>query len=169
MYIPKILKLKKFSDQRGFFKNIFDESISKKLKLSKSVNQYQISISYNKKNVLRGLHYQKPLQNKLVFLLKGKIQDISVNINKKSKNYGKIYEFILHENKDLLFIPKKFAHGFYTLEESVIIYLLDKNYNSNNEVTIKWNDSNLGINWKCKKPLISDKDRKGISFDAKKK
>lgn len=163
---PEIIKLKKYSDIRGFFKNIFDKDISKKLKLSKKINQYQISISHNKKNVLRGLHYQRPMQNKLVYLLKGKIQDVSVNVNKKSKNYGKVYEFILNENKDLLFIPRDFAHGFLALEESTIIYLLDKNYNSSKEVTIDWNDKNLSIKWIHKNPIISSKDSRGIPFDA---
>ena len=169
MVKPEIIKLKKYSDLRGFFKNIFDENISKKFKLNKSIDQYQISISHNKKNVLRGLHYQKPMQNKFIYLLKGKIQDISVDINKNSKNYGKVYEFILQGNKDLLFIPRDFAHGFYALEESTIIYLLDKNYNSNKEVTINWNDKNLDIKWKCNKPMISYKDIRGIPFESKKK
>ena len=169
MVKPEIIKLKKYSDLRGFFKNIFDENISKKFKLNKSIDQYQISISHNKKNVLRGLHYQKPMQNKFIYLLKGKIQDISVDINKNSKNYGKVYEFILQGNKDLLFIPRDFAHGFDALEESTIIYLLDKNYNSNKEVTINWNDKNLDIKWKCNKPMISYKDIRGIPFESKKK
>jgi dTDP-4-dehydrorhamnose 3,5-epimerase len=162
---PEIIKLKKYSDTRVFFKNILDKDISKNFKLSKNIDQYQISISHNKKNVLRGLHYQKPMQNKFIYLLKGKIQDVSVNINKKSKNYGKVYEFILNENKDLLFIPSDFAHGFLALEESTIIYILDKNYNSSKEVTIDWNDNNLSIKWKCKNPIISHKDSRGIPFE----
>jgi len=163
---PEIIKLKKYSDTRGFFKNILDKDISKNFKLSQNIDQYQISISHNKKNVLRGLHYQKPMQNKFIYLLKGKIQDVSVNVNKKSKNYGKAYEFILNENKDLLFIPRDFAHGFLALEESTIIYILDKNYNSSKEVTIDWNDKNLSIKWMYKNPIVSQKDSEGISFDT---
>ena len=115
------------------------------------------------------MHYQKPLQNKLIYLLKGKIQDISVNINKNSRNYGKVYENILYENKDLLFIPREFAHGFLALEESTIIYILDKNYNSSKEITIDWKDKNLSINWKVKNTIKSKKDSKGINFETKKK
>ena len=166
MLKPEIIKLKKYSDTRGFFKNILDKDISKNFKLSQNIDQYQISISHNKKNVLRGLHYQKPMQNKFIYLLKGKIQDVSVNVNKKSKNYGKAYEFILNENKDLLFIPRDFAHGFLALEESTIIYILDKNYNSSKEVTIDWNDKNLSIKWMYKNPIVSQKDSEGISFDT---
>tara|TARA_B100001093_G_scaffold520372_1_gene615169 strand:+ start:3348 stop:3848 length:501 start_codon:yes stop_codon:yes gene_type:complete len=162
---PRIIKLKKYKDKRGFFKNILDERITKKLGISKDITKYQISISHNKKRVLRGLHYQSPMQNKLIYLLEGKIQDIAVNIDKKSKNYGKSYEFILRKDTDLLYIPKKFAHGFCALEKSTIIYLLDKNYNSNKEVTLDWSDETLNINWKYKNPILSYKDSKGKAFE----
>ena len=165
MLEPKIIKLKKYKDKRGFFKNIFDKKILKELKLNKSMSNYQISISYNKKNSLRGLHYQIPKQNKLIYLLKGKIQDIVVNLDKSSKKYGKTYEFILKGDRDLLYLPKNYAHGFYAIEESTIIYILDKNYNPSKEITINWKDKYLDINWKCKNPIISDKDSKGLDFE----
>ena len=164
MTLPKIIKLKKFNDERGFFKNIFDKKIIKNLKISKDIKDYQISISYNKKRVLRGLHYQVPMQNKFVYLLEGKIQDVIVNIDRKSKNFGKCYEFILNDNTDILFIPKNYAHGFCALENSKIIYILDKNYNQRNEHTINWKDKRLDIKWKYTNPIVSNKDKMGKSF-----
>ncbi len=165
MIKPKIIKLNKYNDNRGFFQNVLDTKLSEKLNLNKNLLNYQISISNNKKGVLRGLHYQTPMQNKLVYLMKGKIQDFVVNIDKKSKEYGKTFEFILNKHTDLLFIPKKFAHGFYAIEESVILYVLDKNYNPKKEITIHWNDKFLNLKWRTKKPIISNKDSKGVPFN----
>ena len=162
---PKLINLKKFADKRGFFKSILDEKISSQLNLKGNIFKYQISISSNHKGVIRGLHYQKPLQVKLVYVLKGKIQDIIVNIDKHSKNFGKCFEFILKEKENLLYIPKKFAHGFCALENSELLYILDKNYNSKNEHTILWNDKDLNINWMPKNPTLSKKDLNGLPFN----
>ena len=166
---PKLIKLEKYFDNRGYFADILSKKLSSALNFEGSFLNYQISISFNKKNVIRGLHFQSPLQTKLVFLLKGKIQDIVVDIDKKSKTFGKYYEFILKEKENLLYIPKKFAHGFCALEESEIIYILDKNYNNKKQNTIKWNDEDLNIRWMSKKPIISKKDKNNLTFKEYKK
>ena len=163
---PRLINLNKHFDKRGFFADIISKKLSSSLKFKGNFSNYQISLSSNYKNVIRGLHYQKPMQAKLVFLLKGKIQDIVVDIDKNSKNFGKYFEFILKEKEKLLYIPKNFAHGFCALEKSEIIYVLDKNYNNENQYTIKWDDTDLNIKWMTKKPIISKKDKNGRKFTS---
>ena len=163
MTLPKIIKLKKFDDERGFFKNIFDKKIIKNPKISKDIKDYQISISYNKKRVLEAF-ITNANAKQICLLLEGKFQDVIVNIDRKSKNFGKCYEFVLNDNTDILFIPKNYAHGFCALENSKIIYILDKNYNQRNEHTINWKDKRLDIKWKYTNPIVSNKDKMGKSF-----
>jgi dTDP-4-dehydrorhamnose 3,5-epimerase len=106
------------------------------------------------------------MQAKLVFVIKGKIQDIVLDIDKNSKTFGRYYQFILREKDKLLYIPKKFAHGYCALEKSEIIYVLDKNYKNENQHTIKWDDKDLNIKWMTKKPIISNKDKNGKKFNS---
>ena len=154
-----VIKNEKFTDNRGYFREIL---VEKNLKKRFPFNVVSIS----KKNVIRGLHYQKPMQAKLVFVIKGKIQDIVLDIDKNSKTFGKYYQFILSEKDKLLYIPKRFAHGFCALEKSEIIYVLGKNYKNENQYTIKWDDKDLNIKWMTKKPIISNKDKNGKKFKS---
>ena len=166
MSIPRLINLDKYLDKRGFFADIISKKLSSSLKFKGNFSNYQISLSSNNKNVIRGLHYQKPMQAKLVFFIKGKIQDIVLDINKNSKTFGRYYQFILREKDKLLYIPKKFAHGYCALEKSEIIYVLDKNYKNENQHTIKWDDKDLNIKWMTKKPIISNKDKNGKKFNS---
>ena len=166
MDIPRLINLEKYLDKRGFFADIISKKLSSSLKFKGNFSNYQISLSSNNKNVIRGLHYQKPMQAKLVFVIKGKIQDIVLDIDKNSKTFGRYFEFILREKDKLLYIPKKFAHGFCSLEKSEIIYVLDKNYKNENQHTIKWDDKDLNIKWMTKKPIISNKDKNGKKFNS---
>ena len=130
-------------------------------------------MSYSKKNVLRGIHMQtKNPQGKFISVLKGKIFDVSVDLRKNSKTFGKYFSCILSEkNSKSIFIPPGFAHGFLTLEkENYIIYSCTKYRDGKNEIAIKYDDKNLNIKWPFNKPIISAKDKNAINFiDFKKK
>ena len=122
-------------------------------------------MSISKKNVLRGLHFQKKnSQAKLLTVLQGKILDVSVDLRKKSKTYGKYFSIELSQNSNLsIFIPANFAHGFLCLSKKCAVYYKCTNYrNKNSETTLAWNDPELKIKWPCKKPILSRKDRTGI-------
>ena len=114
----------------------------------------------SKKNVVRGLHFQKKFaQHKIIFVLKGTINDFVIDIQKKSKTYGKVYKFKLKPGEGLI-IPKKFAHGYSSLaKENVVIYFLSEDWHPNQESGIIWNDKFLNINWGIKKPILSKKDK----------
>ena len=151
-----------FYDRRGFFREIYKNSLFKKYK------PVFWCVSKSKKNVLRGLHLQKKKsQAKFVSVLKGKILDVVVDLRKKSKTFGKNFKIELSEkNSKSIIIPKGFAHGFLGLDkENIVLYCNDNYRSKSNEIGILWNDKDLGIKWPKKKLIISKKDKKNISFN----
>ena len=122
-------------------------------------------MAYSKKNVIRGLHFQlKNKQTKIITVTSGKILDVAVNLKKNSKNFGKVYYFLLNEG-DSVFIPNCFAHGYECLSNNAsIIYHLDNYRDAKNESGIPYNDKKLKIKWKTKKPILSLRDKNHFSF-----
>ena len=155
---PKIIK-----DERGYFIELYNQD--KISKLLGNVNFVQENESFSSYGVLRGLHFQKPphTQAKLVKCVKGCVLDIAVDLRKKSKTYGQFIQTILSDdNKEQLFIPKGFAHGFIVLSDyAVFSYKVDNYYHSNSESGIIWNDSDLQIDWRVDidKIVVSEKDK----------
>ena len=148
-------------DNRGFFREIFKNKFFQKKKL------IFLCMSKSKKKVVRGLHFQRKIQQDLfVSVIKGKIFDVVLDLRKKSKTFGKHYSTILSEkNATSLFVPGGFAHGFCALEtENIILYGLTNYRSKNNEVGILWNDKKLKIKCPIKKPILSKKDKKNIRF-----
>ena len=124
-------------------------------------------ISLSKKNVIRGLHLQiKKPQGKFLTVLKGKIFDVALDCRKKSRTFGKYFSIILSEKKNnSLYIPEGFAHGYCSLTENSLLHYKMTNYrNTKYEIGILWNDEDINIRWPIKKPIISLKDKKNITF-----
>lgn len=155
-----IIKNQKFKDNRGYFREIL---VEKNLKKKFPFNV----VSVSKKNVIRGLHYQrKKPQGKYISVIQGKILDVVVDIRKNSKTFGKHYSIILSdENCTSLYIPPGFAHGFACLGKiNTVIYSCTKYRDKDNEHGIMWNDKSLKIKWPIKEPIISKKDRLNPKF-----
>ena len=155
-----LIQQNRFLDNRGYFKELIQE---KKFNLKFPF----VVMSFSKKNVIRGLHIQtKNSQGKLLSVIKGKIFDVALDLRKNSKTYGKYFSCILSEkNSKSIYIPPGFAHGFCGLDkENYVIYSCTKYRNSRTEVGIKFDDPFLKIKWPVKKPIVSIKDRKNISF-----
>ena len=151
---------KNHKDKRGYFKELLSEK-----KINK--NFPFTVMSYSKKNILRGLHIQKKNpQGKYISVIKGKVFDVSLDLRKKSKTFGKVFTIILSEkNNKSLFIPAGFAHGFCSLDkENYIVYNCTKYRNQKSEIGINYNDEDLNIKWPIKRPIVSLKDNKNISF-----
>ena len=133
--------------------------------IGQEITFVQDNISYSKKGVLRGLHYQKGehAQAKLVSVLQGKIQDVVVDLCKDSPTFGQHVSMELSdENKKQLFIPRGFAHGFLTLSESAtVFYKCDNYYCKDAEGGIGYASAGLGIRWDIGKenPTLSEKDK----------
>ena len=156
-----ILKGVKHKDNRGYLRELVLE------KLIKENFKFQI-LSVSKKNVLRGLHFQvKKPQGKLISVLKGEIFDVTVDLRKNSKTFGKYFSIRLSEkNCTSIFVPPGFAHGFLTLKkENIICYSCTEYRSAKNERSLKYNDPKLKIKWPIKKPIVSSKDFNASSFD----
>ena len=160
-----IIKSKQYYDDRGYFRELLRE-INVKQKFVFNI------VSFSKKNVIRGLHYQSTKsQGKFISVVKGKILDVAVDLRKNSKTYGKHYKIILSsKNETSVFIPGGFAHGFVSLEsENIVVYSCTNYRHQKSEGGILWNDKDLKIKWTIKKPIISKKDNKNIKFENFKK
>ena len=149
---PRKIKGTKYKDNRGFLIEVVPKKIKKKF-------IYSI-ITQSKKNVLRGMHFnKKKIEEKLVYILDGKILDITINLN-KGKNFGEIFYNRLKKN-DILLIPRGFAHGYLCLEsKNTILYLLNKKYTPKNNSGFFWKNKKFNIKWGIKKPILSTKDKK---------
>lgn len=170
----KVVEMPVYPDDRGVFMEIFHKKKFKDKNINFIRNQDNISIS--KKNVLRGLHFQMKdvAQNKLVYVLNGKIQDVVVDLRRNSITFKKYYSIIL-DSEDIkknnfikmLYIPKGFAHGYLSLEDNTIFgYKCGEFYNNSQEETLLYNDITLNINWENKENIIvSEKDKKGKSLN----
>jgi dTDP-4-dehydrorhamnose 3,5-epimerase len=158
-----------FEDARGYFFEAFNERLFKQ-KTGLKVNFIQDNQSCSRYGVLRGLHLQtgEYSQAKLVRVLKGEVLDVAVDLRRDEPTFGKHYSIILSaENKKQLFIPRGFAHGFVVLsEEAEFFYKCDNFYNSESEVGILYDDSELDIDWMLsgKQIIISAKDQKNYKF-----
>ena len=149
-------------DSRGYFREVFRNKFFKNKKL------IFWSVSKSRKRVLRGLHIQEKFkQAKFISVIKGKIYDVVIDLRKGSKTYGKYYSIILSsKNNTSLFVPAGFAHGFCGLQKENIVLYGFTNYRSKKyEIGILWNDKKLKIKWPIKKPIVSNKDKKNITFD----
>jgi len=161
--IPEIILVEPrvFNDERGFFMETYKHPDFAEIGIGEKFVQENHSKS--KKNVLRGLHYQKhpKAQSKFVRCISGKIFDVAVDIRKGSPTYGKwVGEILSEENKKELYIPVGFAHGFCVLSDSAeIIYKCGfSEFSPENEGGVLWNDPALNIEWPIKDPLILQKD-----------
>lgn len=155
-----------YKDKRGLFFETYRKNNYKYL-LNKISNHtfVQDNFSFSKKNSLRGLHYSK-LMAKLFTVLYGKIYDVCVDLNKKSKTYLKWEGRILSsKNYKQIWIPQGFAHGYLVLSEFACVqYKCSKEYNLSLEKDIIWNDKDLNIKWPVKKPILSQKDKNAQSL-----
>ncbi|MBA1337335.1 MAG: dTDP-4-dehydrorhamnose 3,5-epimerase [Pelagibacterales bacterium] len=157
----KIISHKRNSDSRGSLRETFNKKF---IKWDDLVFDYA---TISKKNVLRGFHFQyRNQQVKYVSVIKGKILDCVVDLRKNSKTFGKSFSIILSEkNCKSLYIPRGFAHAYYSYENlNIMYYRLSDYYKPNCESGIIWNDEDLNISWPNKKPSISKKDKMWKDF-----
>ena len=170
LYLPEVIVFspQKYLDNRGqFFENYNSNIFQKETGVKFNIIQENVSIS--NKNVLRGIHFQKGKfsQQKLINVLRGKILDVVVDLRPESKNFGKWISYILDDiNNESIFIPYGFGHGFLSLiKDTKICYKVDKPYNKKAECSIIWNDKDILVDWKCKSPILSEKDYNSLTFE----
>ena len=157
-----LVKPKVFGDNRGFFLESYKKSEFFENGIDVEFNQDNHSKSSAR--VLRGLHYQAApyAQAKLVRCSKGRIYDVAVDIRPNSPTFGKYVKVELsEENKQMLYIPAGFAHGFVVLsDEAELLYKASGEYNQNADRGILWCDKDINIDWGIDfEPVLSKKDK----------
>jgi dTDP-4-dehydrorhamnose 3,5-epimerase len=161
-----VLEPRVFEDDRGFFLESYNERSMAAIGIG--ARFVQDNHSYSRHNVVRGLHYQvNSLQGKLVRVIAGEIFDVAVDLRRSSSTFGKWFGVSLSgENRQMLWIPSGFAHGFQVLSDRAhVLYKATDFYAPQSERTIIWDDADLAIKWKVNEdPIISEKDRKGVWF-----
>jgi dTDP-4-dehydrorhamnose 3,5-epimerase len=151
---PKVL-----SDERGAFVKFFQYDAWHRLGLSVDIKEQYYSRS--QRNVLRGLHFQRPPAQhaKAVFCVSGHAFDVLLDLRKGSPTFGKCHACHLHgEQANGVYVPEGLAHGFAAMEDdTVLVYLVTSEYSPENDTGVRWDSA--GIEWPIGKPIVSDRDR----------
>jgi dTDP-4-dehydrorhamnose 3,5-epimerase len=161
----KIVRPKKYGDQRGWFSEVFN---AREFSAAGLPDRFvQDNQSFSRRGVLRGLHYQvgEP-QGKLVRVLSGHIWDVAVDLRPDSPDFGKFAGFHLSgDDIEFLWIPEGFAHGFLVLSETAnVMYKTTGYYYPAGERCVRWDDPTLAIAWPLDEigtPSLSEKDAAG--------
>ena len=161
LVVPKV-----YEDERGFFLESYQKERFAAAGIS--FNFVQDNHSASVQGVLRGLHYQiRQPQGKLVRAVVGEIYDVAVDIRRSSPTFGKWVGAVLSsENRNQLWVPPGFAHGFYVMSgRAEILYKATDYYAPQWERSLLWNDPALGIDWPVTGenfPILSGKDAQGV-------
>ena len=164
-----LLEPEVFGDARGFFFESFNRR-SLQQAIARDVSFVQDNHARSSKNVLRGVHYQiRRPQAKVVRVLAGEVFDVGVDLRRSSATFGRWAGAILSsQNRKQLWLPEGFAHAYLVLSDYAEILVKTSDYWAPDyERSIAWNDPTLAIPWPIdKEPLLSTRDRQGVSFEA---
>jgi dTDP-4-dehydrorhamnose 3,5-epimerase len=154
-----------FGDERGFFMELYQ---AERYAVGGIVQCFvQDNLSRSSRGVLRGLHIQNPRpQGKLVTVLHGSVLDVVVDVRVGSPTFGNhVAVELTDKNRRQLWIPRGLAHGFVVRSESAdFFYKCDEYYSPVDEIVLKWNDPQLGIDWGCDAPNLSTRDAEGCTL-----
>jgi dTDP-4-dehydrorhamnose 3,5-epimerase len=162
-----IIEPRVFGDDRGFFYESWQQDRYRAAGLPQKF--VQDNVSQSRHGVLRGLHLQNPnAQGKLVYVLRGRVFDVAVDVRVGSPTFGKWTSVELSaDNKRQFYIPPGLAHGFcVTSEDALFSYKCTDNYRPEAEVTIAWDDPTLAIAWPLANPTLSAKDLTGVPLGS---
>ena len=162
--LPGVLLLEPrvFGDERGWFMETFNENVFRQHGLPDAFAQDNHSSS--RRGVVRGLHYQlEQPQGKLVRCTRGAILDVAVDIRRGSPTFGKWTAVELtEENRRMLWIPPRYAHGFSVLSEQAdVVYKCTTPWHQASDRSILWSDPAIGIDWRVTDAALSPKDAAG--------
>lgn len=167
--LPGVLLIepKVFGDARGFFYETWNMHTFREVTGCETEFK-QDNCSRSERNVLRGLHYQlhRP-QGKLVWVMRGTVFDVAVDLRRSSPTFGGWFGVELSEdNHRQLWIPPGLAHGFVVLSEFAdFLYKVTDFYAPEHERCIRWDDAQIGIEWGLEgTPLLSVKDQQGLAL-----
>lgn len=159
--IPGLLILERpiFSDERGFFRELFHKDELEKITGSK-FDGVQMNHSHSLPGVIRGIHAEE--WNKIIYPVCGQVFIAVVDIRPDSPTFAKVETFLVgDDNRIGLFIPKGLANSFCVTGDKIVdyIYLADAYWDGSDTRAIAWDDPDLNINWPVKNPIISERDK----------
>lgn len=160
-----VLEPRVFPDDRGHFLEVWHEARYGDVGVDASFVQDNASLS--KPGVLRGLHVQNPHpQGKLVSVLHGEVFDVAVDLRAGSSTFGRwVGRNLSSENNRQLYVPEGFAHGFVVLGGNALVtYKCTEFYRPESELTLRWDDPELDIEWPVEEPILSEKDAAGLAL-----
>jgi dTDP-4-dehydrorhamnose 3,5-epimerase len=158
-----IIEPKVFGDARGFFLETWNEQRYREAGLDLRFMQDNLSLS--RRGTVRGLHFQNPnSQGKLVHVIEGEVFDVAVDLRRSSPTFGRWHGLNLSgQNRLQFFVPPGFAHGFAVLSETALFaYKCTELYSPKAEMTLLWDDPDVGVQWPVNEPVLSEKDKKGL-------
>ena len=150
--LPEVLLIRPqiHEDGRGYFFEAYRQDLLE-ASCGHPVRFVQTNESRSSYGVLRGLHFQSSphAQAKLVRVLAGAILDVTVDIRHGSPRFGQHLAVRLDDvNKEQLFVPRGFAHGFVSLcNNTIVSYMTDNYYSAEHCQGIRPNGEDLGIDW----------------------
>ena len=158
-----VLEPQVFGDARGFFMETWNRARYRDAGLD--VDFVQDNISFSRRGILRGLHFQNPKsQGKLLQVLLGEVFDVAVDVRRSSPSFGKWHGVTLSsENKRQFYVPPGFAHGFAVVSETALFhYKCTDFYSPKDEVTIRWDDPDIDVKWPVNEPILSHRDAQAV-------
>lgn len=168
--IPDVLLIEPqvYEDSRGYFYESFNHKVFAD-KTGMQPTFVQDNHSCSQQSVLRGLHYQiQQPQGKLIRVVVGEVFDVAVDLRRSSPTFGQWVGYRLSaENRQQLWIPAGFAHGFFVLSEvAEVLYKATDYYAPQHERCLLWNDPELAIAWPltAEMPILSPKDQAGLPW-----
>lgn len=160
-----LIHQKRFEDDRGVFVKTFHDGLFRDVGIDVAFRESFYSTSH--RNVLRGMHFQRPPQHheKLVFCMRGRVLDVFLDLRKASPSFGKAASVELSGKEPCaVFLPKGIAHGFLSLEDdSLMYYKVSTVHSPEHDAGVLWNS--FGYDWGIEAPIMSPRDRGFSGFD----
>jgi dTDP-4-dehydrorhamnose 3,5-epimerase len=159
--LPGVIRIspKRFADERGYFEELYKAEVFAAHGLR--TDFVQDNLSFSRKGVVRGLHYQLHpyAQAKFVRVLQGRVIDVIADVRPDSPTFGQYLQVELSaDSGQQLLVPEGYAHGFEAMEDTLFIYKCSAHYNKAAEGGIRYDDPTLGIGWHTQAPIVSEKD-----------
>jgi len=158
-----IIEPKVFGDARGSFLETWSEQRYREAGLN--LRFVQDNMSSSRRGTLRGLHFQNPnSQGRLLWVIEGEVFDVAVDLRRSSPTFGRWFGLDLSgQNRLQFYVPPGFAHGFEVLSERAwFAYKCSDYYSQQDELTLSWDDPDVGVKWPLRDPVLSEKDDKGL-------
>ncbi len=158
-----VIEPKVHGDPRGFFLETWN--LRRYREAGLGADFVQDNVSFSRRGTLRGVHFQNPNpQGKLLQVMQGEVFDVAVDLRCSSPTFGKWHGLVLSgENKRQFYVPPGFGHAFLVLSDTALFhYKCTEFYSPGDEVSIRWNDPDIGIEWPIKEPLVSERDANGL-------